>query len=96
MLHPGYDYSYRFESVAFAEAIGTTNEHSKISIECDVEISHASDCFYILRLAQCFVNAGGGTPTSERSWIDQQPLPDLSKYVQRSVFIYRFILIIKP
>ncbi|KAG8185420.1 hypothetical protein JTE90_018639 [Oedothorax gibbosus] len=80
VLHPGYEYSYRFESEAFAEAVGTTNDKSKISINCSVEISHASYCFYYLSLAGCIVKAGGGVPGSETSWINQEPLPDLSKY----------------
>ncbi|GFS46673.1 apolipoprotein B-100 [Nephila pilipes] len=80
LLHPGKDYLYKFESVALAEAVGTTNDKSKISIKCDAALSHASKCFYRLQLNNCIVNADGGPPGSETAWVAEQPFPDLSKF----------------
>ncbi|GBL98838.1 Apolipoprotein B-100 [Araneus ventricosus] len=80
LLHPGYEYTYRFSSEAIAEAVGTTNDNGKILIQCDVVLSHTTDCFYSLQLNDCKVNANGGPPGTEVAWIADQPLSGLSKY----------------
>ncbi|GFQ90619.1 apolipoprotein B-100 [Trichonephila clavata] len=66
VLQPGYDYSYRLESGA-----STQDEH-KISVQCEVSISHSDGCFYLLRLHSCFLNASQNA--------DHRPLSELSKY----------------
>ncbi|CAL1261606.1 unnamed protein product [Larinioides sclopetarius] len=80
LLQPGYEYTYRFSSEAIAEAVGTTNDNGKISIQCDVVLTHTKDCFYSLQLNNCKVNANGGPPGTEVAWIADQRLSDLSKY----------------
>ncbi|GIY95561.1 apolipoprotein B-100 [Caerostris extrusa] len=80
VLQPGYDYIYRFESKVVAEAVGTTDDKSEISISCDVFISHVSSCLYTFILDKCSTKAIEGPPGSESAWIEDQPLFDLSKY----------------
>ncbi|CAL1261604.1 unnamed protein product, partial [Larinioides sclopetarius] len=80
LLHPGYEYTYRFSSEAIAEAVGITNDKGKISIDCDVFLSHTTYCFYSFHFNNCIVNAKGGLPGNEVAWIADRPLSDLSKY----------------
>ncbi|GFY63264.1 apolipoprotein B-100 [Trichonephila inaurata madagascariensis] len=66
VLQPGYGYSYRLESGA------STQDENKVSVQCDVSISHSDGCFYLLHLDFCFLNASQNA--------DHQPLTELSKY----------------
>lgn len=80
LLQINHIYTYRFRAEALSQAVGTTEDHGKIAIECEVHIAHESDCFYNLDLHNCVVTATGGEPGSQTAWIDRQPLPDLSRY----------------
>lgn len=72
-------YTYHFRTVALSQAVGTTEDQGKMVLNCDVRISHDHVCLFNMELQNCAVTASGGEPESEISWIDQQPLPDLSK-----------------
>ncbi|KFM77310.1 Apolipoprotein B-100, partial [Stegodyphus mimosarum] len=80
ILQPGYEYTYKFQSQAFAEGVGTTDEKNELEILCEVIISHSHDCFYNLKLEDCKLNALGGAPGQEKAFKENQPLNDLSKY----------------
>ncbi|GFW79054.1 hypothetical protein TNCV_214861 [Trichonephila clavipes] len=65
VLQPGYDYSYRLESGA------STHDENKMSVQCDVSISHSEGCFYLLHLESCFLDVSQNA--------DHRPISELSK-----------------